>query len=178
MEEKKKVFIIGCKGRGSEVIDILKGLGAKNKMEISGENKDNIYFINHDNNITCALADSEIGAIVMDNYRDIELPRQKWIEDDILTLDNHKGCYAAFKKYNDDGTFEAYFVLDHKTVYFDATVSVESFHLASIEELEDIPRLFFFLMCNLNEVVLCLPKNVAQNPLPDYMVKRLREEND
>ena len=61
MEEKKKVFIRGRKGRGSEVIDILKGLGATKTMEISGEAKDNIYFINHDNNITCALADCEIG---------------------------------------------------------------------------------------------------------------------
>lgn len=78
MEEKKKVYIIGCKGRGSEIIDILTGLGATKIMELNGEAKDTIYFINHDNNITCAFIDSELGGIIMDNYKEIKLPGQKW----------------------------------------------------------------------------------------------------
>ena len=149
MEEKKKVFIRGRKGRGSEVIDILKGLGAKNKMELGGETKDNIYFINHDNIITCELADCEIGAIIMDNYKEIELPRQKWIEGDILTLDNHKGCYAVFKKYNnDDDTFEAHLLIDNNGLHFNTKAYVEPYHLASAKEIKDATKAYGDMLYN------------------------------
>ena len=172
------MYIKGVQGRGEEVKLALINLGGYVVRDYNYTVSDCLYYINHNEEIRCTKKTTEIGKIIMDNYKEIKLPLLPWNDRDVLVINNYPDCYAAFKKYNDDGTFEAYFVLDHKTVYFDATASVESFHLASIEELEDIPRLFFFLMCNLNEIVLCLPKNVAQNPLPDYMVKRLREEND
>ena len=142
MEEQKKVFIRGRKGRGSEVIDILKGLGATKKMDIGGEAQNTIYFINHDNNITCAPAYSEIGAIVMDYYKEIELPRQKWIEDDILTLDKHKGCYAVFKKYNNDDTFVARLLIDNNGLHFNTKAYVEPYRLANAEEIKDASKAY------------------------------------
>lgn len=162
MEKKKKVFIRGRKGRGSTVIDILTEFGATKTMEISGEAKDTIYFIDHDNNIACALVNSEMGAIIMDNYKEIALPRRRWKDGDALVNNKFSGCYAVFKKYNNDGTFEAYFTLDQKTAHFDTVAFVEAFHLASEEELGVAPRLFVFLMGRLNEAGLCLPKKVEQ----------------
>lgn len=160
MEEKKKVYIRGRKGRGSTVIDILAELGATKTMGINGEAKDTIYFIDHDNNIACALVNSEMGAIIMDNYKEIALPRRRWKDGDALVNNKFSGSYAVFKKYNNDGTFEAYFTLDQKTAHFDTAASVEAFHLASTVEIENLPLLFCFLMSRLNEAGLCLPKKV------------------
>lgn len=97
MEEKKKVFIRGRKDRGQEVIDILTGLGATNANDINCENKDYIYFIDHRNKISYAYIDSELGGVVMDNYREIELPKQLWKDGDILITDKYGTCYAVFK---------------------------------------------------------------------------------
>ncbi len=177
MEEKKKVFIRGCKNRGDEIKNILTGLGAT-ATDISFSDDKFIYFINHHNKISLALVSSEVGAIIMDNYKEIQLPQKQWKDGDVLVNNNYPSSYAVFKKYNDNGTFEAYFTLDQKTAHFDTAAYVEAFHLASAEELENLPRLFSFLMGNLNEVGLCLPKNVAQNPLPDNEIKRLKEGDD
>lgn len=163
MEEKKKVFIRSCIGRGSEVINTLKGLGATKIIEISGEAKDTIYFIDHDNHITCALVDSELGAIIMDNYKEIKLPqRQEWKEGDILIDDSDPKSYAVFKEYNKDHTFGAYFILINKTAYFNTSALAETFHRATTEELKTVPRLFVLLMGALNEAGLCLPKEVER----------------
>ena len=162
MDEKKKVFIRGCKGRGSEVKDILTGLGAKVPKYEFGINDDCIYFIDHDNKISAALADSEIGAIIMDNYKEIELTPLPWKDGDILIDNGYPKDYAVFRKYNNDDTFEAYFILISKTAYFNTSALAETFHRATTEELKTVPRLFVLLMGALNEVGLCLPKKVEQ----------------
>ena len=162
MEEKKKVFIRGLKGRGNEVIDILTKLGAINTVSRYNDNGDYIYFINHRNEISCALIDSEVGAIVMDNYKEIELTPLPWKNGYILIDDSKPKCYAVFKEYNKGHTFEAYFILINKTAYFNTSASVETFHLASAEELKEVPRLFTFLVRALKEAGLCLPKKVEQ----------------
>ena len=162
MEENKKVFIRGCKGRGSEIADILTGFGAT-AAEVSCVGDDRIYFITHDNNISVAFVGSELGHIIMDNYKEIKLPqRQEWKEGDILVDDSNPKSYAVFKEYGKGVAFRAYFFLCDKIVYFDTTASVTHYHLANAEELENLPRLFSFLMGNLNEVGLCLPKKVDQ----------------
>ena len=160
MEEKKKVYIRSCNGRGSEVINTLKELGATKIIELSGEATDTIYFINHDNHITSALIDSEIGAIIMDNYKEIKLTREPWKDGNILVNDRYIHCYAVFKKYKDNDTFEAYFILDNKNAYFDATASVGHYRLADTKEIEGLPLIFTFLMGALNNAGLCLPKKV------------------
>ena len=160
MKDEQKIYIRGDKNRGDEVKDTLTGLGAHTVTDISCDNDDYIYFINHDNEISVALVGSEVARIIMDNYKEIELPRRLWKDGDVLVNNNYPGYYAVFKKYNDNDTFEAYFTLGGKTAIFDATAYVEGFHFASKEELKEVPCIFTFLMCNLNEVVLCLPKKV------------------
>ena len=161
MEEKQKVYIRGCKGRGSEVIDILTGLGATETID-GCNNDDRIYFINHDNNITCALVDSEVGAIIMDNYKEIELPQQPWKDGDILVCKRYPNCYAVFKRYDVNDTFDAYFIYDNKNTYLDATAFAEAYRLASAKDIEGLPRLFSYLMKYLNDAGLCLPKKIEQ----------------
>ena len=71
MEEKKKVFIRGRKGRGDEIKGILEGLGAEAKG-INCNEGDCVYFINHDNEIDCVPGFStELAQVIMDNYREI-----------------------------------------------------------------------------------------------------------
>lgn len=160
MEENKKVFIRGRKGREQEVIDILTGLGANAPKYEYADSDDYLYFINHDNEIGVALINSEVGDIIMDNYKEITLTRRRWKDGDALVNNKFSGCYAVFKNYNNDGTFEAYFSLDQKTANFDTAAFVEGYHLASEEELKAAPLLFTFLMGALNEAGLCLPKKV------------------
>ena len=164
MEDKQKVYIRGCNGRGSEVIDTLTRLGAT--KTIDGCNNDNfIYFINHHNKITCALIDSEISAIIMDYYKEIELPPLPWKDGDILICSRYPNCYAVFKKYIDNNTFDAYFIYDNKNAYFDATAFSEAYRLASAKEIEGLPRLFSYLMAYLNASGLCLPKARSTNKI-------------
>ena len=75
MEEKKKVWIRGRKGSGNEIKKILKGLGAK-VYGLDCNEDDCIYFIDHENGIGVTFSDSETAQIIMDYYREIELPRQ------------------------------------------------------------------------------------------------------
>lgn len=167
MEEKKKVFIRGNKYRGDEIRDILTGLGASTEY-VSCDNDDYIYFITHENEISIAVIGSEVARIIMDNYKEIELPQQPWKEwkewkdGDILIDNGYPKDYAVFRKYNNDDTFEAYFILEGKMAHFDATAYVEDYHLANTKEIEGLPLLFTFLMGALNEVGLCLPKKVEQ----------------
>lgn len=106
------------------------------------------------------------------------LLRKPWKDGDILIHNNCPHCYAVFKKYKDNDAFEAYFILDHKDAFFDATAFVEHYHFAYTKEIESLPLLFTFLMGALNEAGLCLPKNVERNPLPDNETKRLEEGDD
>ena len=159
MEENKKVFIRGRKGREKEVVDILTGLGANAPKYEYGNGDDYLYFINHNNEIGVALINSEVGAIIMDNYKEVELrPQKAWEDGDILIDNSNPKCYAVFKKYNDSGIFEAYFVLAEKTAGFDTLLQTEFYHLASEEEVKNLSPLFCFLMGRLNEYGQCLPK--------------------
>lgn len=161
MEEKQKIYIRGRKGRGSEIKNILTGLGAKDIGE-SCDDEECVYYISHDNQIVGSFIDFELAQVIMDNYREIELLRKPWNEGDILVNDRYTHCYAVFKKYKENDTFEAYFILDNKNAYFDATASVEHYRLANTKEIEGLPLLFTFLMGALNEAGLCLPKEVEQ----------------
>lgn len=98
MEEKKKVFIRGRKGCGSEIVD---------------------------------------------NYKEIKLPRQEWKDGDVLLCDKFPGQCAIFKKYREDGVFEAYLAIDEDGMSFNATAPVELYHLASGKEFEDAAKMFY-----------------------------------
>ena len=143
MEEKKKVWIRGRKGCGKEIVKILEGLGATNPLEMACEDEDTIYFIDHKNRIFCVLAGSEAESIIMDNYREIKLPRQEWKDGDVLICDKWPGQCAVFKKYREDGVFETYLTVDDGGISFNATAPVEFYHLASGKELEDAAKMFY-----------------------------------
>ena len=136
MEEKKKVWIRGRKGCGKEIVKILEELGATNVGKIGCENEDAIYFIDHENRISCRLRGSEIEHIIMDNYKEIKLPEQEWKDGDVLICDKWPGQCAVFKKYLEDGAFETYLTFDDDGISFNATAPVELYHLASGKELE------------------------------------------
>ena len=145
MEEKKKVWIRGRKGRGSEIKGILTGLGAK-AAGIICEDGDCIYFINHDNEIDCVPGFStELAQIIMDNYREVELPAEQWKDGDVLICDKWPGQCAVFKKYREDGVFETYLTFVDDGIEFNATAPVKIYHLASGKELEVAAKMFFTL---------------------------------
>lgn len=139
MEEKQRVYIRGNKGRGSEIIAILKELGAT-ATKSRCDDDDYIYFINHDNKITYALIGSEVALIVMDNYKEIELSWPQWKDGDVLASNFFPDCYAVFKKFCGNHSFKAYLLFGENKVYFNATAFVETFHLANEEEKEKVSK--------------------------------------
>ena len=158
MEEKKKVWIRGRKGCGKEIVKILEGLGATNPLEMACEDEDTIYFIDHKNRIFCVLAGSEAESIIMDNYREIKLPRQEWKDGDVLICDKWPGQCAVFKKYREDGVFETYLIVDDDGVSLNATAPVELYHLASGKEFEVATKMFYTVCRKLFEVINKLKK--------------------
>ena len=158
MEEKKKVWIRGRKGCGKEIVKILEELGATNPLEMACEDEDTIYFIDHKNRIFCVLAGSEAESIIMDNYREIKLPRQEWKDGDVLICDKWPGQCAVFKKYREDGVFETYLTVDDEGVSLNATAPVELYHLASGKELEVATKMFYTVCRKLFEVINKLKK--------------------
>ena len=159
MEEKKKVWIRGRKGRESEIKGILTGLGAGDAAEVICEDGDCIYFINHDNEIDCVPGFStELAQIIMDNYREVELPAEQWKDGDVLICDKWPGQCAVFKKYREDGVFETYLTIDEGGLSFNATAPVELYHLASGKELEDAAKMFYTVGTKLFEVSKKLEK--------------------
>ena len=137
MKDSQKIYIRGNKDRSDEIRGILARLGATNY--VSCDNDKCIYFINHENKISTTLIDSEVGQIIMDNYKEIKLPQQQWKNGDILI--NNNNDYALFKKYKDNDYFEAYFLLDKKQIIFDMTLSIGSYRRINEEEREQVSNM-------------------------------------
>lgn len=144
MDEKKKVWIRGRKGCGKEIKKILEELGAK-PTDSSCNDNNYVYFISHGDEIYCAPIDCEKAAIIMDNYKEIKLPRQEWKDGDVLICDKWPGQCAVFKKYLEDGAFETYLTFVNDGIIFNATAPVEIYHLASGKELEVAAKMFITL---------------------------------
>lgn len=159
MEEKKKVFIRGRKGREQEVIDILTGLGANVPKFEFGKSDDYLYFIHHNNEIGVALINSEVGAIIMDNYKEIELPQHPWEDGDILVYNSNPFLYAVFAKYRNDHTFETFFVLCQKEVFFNTVANIEDYHLTNEKEKEGFYRWYDYMKSYLNAANTVLKRN-------------------
>ena len=157
MEEKKKVWIRGRKGCGKEIVKILEELGAK-PTDSSCDHNNYVYFISHDDKICCAPIGFEVAAIIMDNYKEIKLPRQEWKDGDVLICDKWPGQCAVFKKYREDGVFETYLTFDDEGVSLNATAPVELYHLASGKELEVATKMFYGVAGKFFEVINKLKK--------------------
>lgn len=151
MDEKKKVWIRGRKGCGKEIVKVLEQLGAK-PTDSSCNDNNYVYFISHGDEIYCAPIDCEKAAIIMDNYKEIKLPRQEWKDGDVLICDKWPGQCAVFKKYLEDGAFETYLIFDDDGISFNATAPVELYRLPNEKELEDAAKMFFTLARKLFEV--------------------------
>ena len=160
MEEKQKVWIRGRKGCGDEIKGILTGLGATDAHGMRCENEDAIYFINHKNKISCADTISEVALIIMDNYKEIELPQrqQPWKDGDVLLCDKFPGQCAVFKKYREDGAFETYLIFYDDGISFNATAPVELYRLPNEKELEDAAKMFYAMARKMFEVSKKLEK--------------------
>ena len=164
MEENKKVFIRGRKGREQEVIDILAGLGANAPKHELADSDGYLYFINHYNEIGVALINSEVGAIIMDNYKEIELPQRPWKDGDILAFDigdgvHCSGVYAVFKKYTENDTFESYILVNGDDVRLGISCPTGAYHLANEVEKEDFRRRCSFVMSDLKAAIAVLNKD-------------------
>lgn len=94
-----------------------------------------------------------------------QLLRKPWKDGYILIDNGYPKDYAVFRKYNNDDTFEAYFILEGKMAHFDATAFSEAYRLASAKDIEGLPILFSYLMAYLNEAGLCLPKARSTNKI-------------
>ena len=73
----KKVFIRGDKERGSEVIKMLEDLGGINRYSYvycAGARENALYYINKDNQIDCALLESNIGLVIQECFEELHLP--------------------------------------------------------------------------------------------------------
>lgn len=161
MEEKKKVYVRGRKGREKEVIDILTGLGANAPKYEYGNSDDYLYFINHNNEIGVALINSEVGAIIMDNYKEVELPPMpSWEDGDILTFDftDCSGVYAVFKKYTENDTFESYILINKDDMRLGVSCPTGAYRLANEVEKEDFRRRYSFMKSNLEAATAVLNK--------------------
>ena len=157
MEEKQKVWIKGRKGCGKEIIDTLTQLGADGAFS-SCEEDNYIYFITHNGKVCGAPLSFEVAALVMDNYKEIELPRQEWKDGDVLICDKWPGQCAVFKKYREDDVFEAYLTVDEGGVSLNATAPVEVYHLASGKEFEVAAKTLYTVARKLFEVSKKLKK--------------------
>ena len=166
MEEKKKVFVRGRKGREKEVVDILTGLGANAPKYEFAKRDGYIYFISHNNEIGVALVDSEVGAIIMDNYKEVELsPMPSWEDGDILAF-NHdggfyrSGVYAVFKKYTENDIFESYILVNDDDMRLGISCPTGAYHLANEVEKEDFRRRYSFMMSHLKAATAVLNKDM------------------
>ncbi len=159
MEENKKVFIRGRKGRGDEIKDILTGLGAEDIGE-GCDDDECVYYISHDNQIVGSFIDTELAQVIMDNYKEIELPR-KWKDGDILIFDFTDSCtYAVFKKYAEDDTFESYILVNDDDVRLGISCPTGAYRLANEEEKEDFRRRYNYLLFHLKAAIDILRKDM------------------
>lgn len=136
MKEKQKIFIRGNKYRRNEIKDILTGLGATTEY-LSCDNDHFIYFITHENEISIALIGSEVARIIMDNYKEIELPPQ-WHDGDILISKDEPLAFAVFDYFSDEypDRFCQYFHTDSngKAISGCLPMSSSDYRLATPEE--------------------------------------------
>lgn len=140
MTEAWKVYIRGVQGRGEEVIKMLEDRGGSKHCQFDGEDPDNIYFITHEGNIFMKYSYTEMGKIIMDNYREIKLP-EKWKDGDILKYTNYPGCYAVFKEYVSDDEFRFSMCFDNTSFTFNGIASVNPYSLATPSQVEEFHSL-------------------------------------
>lgn len=102
MEKKQRVFIKGVPGRGDEVKQALINLGGYVVRDYNYTVSDCLYYINHNEEIRCTEKTTEIGKIIMDNYKEIKLSGQ-WSDGDILVRKDNNNLFCVYQKPADNG---------------------------------------------------------------------------
>lgn len=145
MEEKQKVWIKVPQGKEKEAVDILKKRGGKYALSLDVEDlAGDVLLIDHDGNIVNVDARSEFARMLEDYYTEIMID-DPWKDGNVLVCDKWPGQYAVFKKYRDDGVFEAYFIIDDNGLSINATASVQNYHLANDIEYDTFAKTFYEL---------------------------------
>lgn len=142
MEERLKVYIKGVQGRGNEVIKALTDLGVENQVFHDAGDPERLFFINHNHAINCARSYSELGRIIMDNYREILLPEQ-WRDGDLL-VGRGGNLFAVFSHKDKDFSFVAYMQASEDGVqeYSNGVICFrEDYRLATDDEIVKFYRL-------------------------------------
>ena len=94
----KKVFIMGNKERGSEVIKMLEDLGGVNSSCLKGEGELRLHYVNKDNQIKYVLPESESGIIIQECFKELYLPEptkklpntwKEWVEQNSKVADEY-----------------------------------------------------------------------------------------
>lgn len=136
MEKRFKVYIKGVPGRGKEVIKAIADLGAEDGFSYCyGEDPQKLYFIDHNHAVKCAPLDSALGRIIMEYYREIQLPEQ-WLDGELL-VGRGGNLFAVFSHTDMESSFVAYMQASEDGVqeYADGVVcSREDYRLATDEE--------------------------------------------
>lgn len=155
MKEEQKVYIKGVPGRGKEVIKALTKLGGGKRWIFDGEDDDCVYFINHTGEIDHEHIYTEKAKIIMDNYREIELPKLRedgdklWEDGDIL-IRKDRIEYLVFSKYSYNTMFYNYDFLisidEENHIWFsisgeDKLYKTEDFRLATSREIKQFYNL-------------------------------------
>lgn len=135
MTDEQRVFVRGVKGRGDEVLKMLENRGGENYY-LDGADPEYLYFINHKGSISLTLLDSEFGKIIMDNYRELHLPEQKWKEGDVLfsEIDNEFAVFEDECKIDSD-KFLSYLATCYGGYLTYQAISRRDFRLATKPEV-------------------------------------------
>lgn len=102
MREDWKVYIKGVQGRGEEVKQALINLGGYVVRDYNYTVSDCLYYINHNEEIRRTKKTTEIGKIIMDNYKEIKLSGQ-WSDGDILVRKDNNNLFCVYQKPVDNG---------------------------------------------------------------------------
>lgn len=141
MKEEWKVYIKGVQGRGEEVKQALINLGGYVVRNYNYTVSYCLYYINHNGEIRCAEKTTEIGKIIMDNYREIILSGP-WEDGDIL-IKKGRTEYTIFRKYSSNTMFCSYnfTISKNEHIWFSIAgeehlYKTEDFRLATSEEIK------------------------------------------
>lgn len=137
MKNKQKVWIRGVEGRGEEVLNALKAVGGKLKLNSAntGDVSFVIYTIDHNGYIGGAEITSETAKIIMDCYREIKL-QKTWARGTVLF--SPLLCTFAICSGKEDtklGNVLASYVFHDNDMDNDCSIDKRYYHVADKQEL-------------------------------------------
>lgn len=119
---------------------ILEDLGAKNSFDYDGNKLIYLYYIWHDGSIHVELIDNEYGQIIIDNYRELHLPK-KWKDGNILFSPK----FESFAVYGYDGSDNTTAIYCHVTktdiISYPTRAMRCDYRLATPEEIKQFHEL-------------------------------------